>query len=371
MPIHGLTYDERSDGRLPRLGVLRKGAPKPNDRQPGRDLGERLRFAGIDEDVQADWVETFGAATVDEVDIVLPYDRVDDCWEAWREAYVAGGLKVRCDGQNHVLWQRPDGTYSTDPVPCPGESCDAKPVGRLEVMVPRLARLGTITVTTTSKHDLIALDGSLRALAIRFGSLRGMPLRLTRAQRMISKRGEDGRRSRVPTWLLHLEPSPDWVRDMYDRLARTTGPFALEGGARPALEAPEDVDAETGEIIDGAAVTSDQDVDDALGRGWTERIEACRTTHELDAVIAAAGAIEVDRYRQNVLRLAYRRTAALVAGALDRIDPSKPAAAEKVLSAAAIKLDPLPMDLPEVSAALDKLEDARQRVAGTRGKEAA
>ncbi len=367
MPIYGLTYDDTQDGRLPRLGVLRKGAAKPSERQPGRDLGERLRFVGADDDIQADWREAFSDDLVDQVDIVLPYDRVDDCWEAWRESYVAGGLKVRCDGRNHVLWQRQDGTYSTDPVPCPGESCDAKVVGRLEVMVPRLARLGTITVTTTSKHDVRALDGALRALAIRFGSLSGMPLRLSRVLRPISKRGDDGRRSRVPTWLLHLEPSPEWVRDMYTRIGRAPAAGALTTSSdAPALPSP--VNIVTGEVIDGAVVEHD----DRPVNGWTDRVAACATMAQIEELMAGVGAIEPDAYRANVMRLCYRRTAELVAAALRKVKPENRASAERALATAAVKLDPLPVDMPEVSAALDLLESIRQAVAdGGLAREAA
>lgn len=358
--IHGLTYAVDGDGRLPHLGVLRKGAPKPNDKQPGRDLGERLRFAGADEDIQADWVAMFGSDLVDEVEIILPYASVDECWQAWRESYVAGGLKVRCDGRQHVLWQRDDGTYSTDPQPCPGETCDAKAVGRLEVIVPAFERLGVITVTTTSLNDIRALDGAIRALAVRFvtrGGLAGIPMTLTRIMRPISTPGSGGRRKRVPAWLLHLEPSTEWVRHMYALSTRTPGGALTDRSGSAALPAP--VDTATGEVIDGEVVG------EVVDSGWTERIAACITVKDLSILMATEiEAIKPDAYRQNVRRLAYQRVAALIATAA-------PTMAHTAVKAAGKLLDSIPRDTDGWNTAMDAVIHRGDQLGSGGGERAA
>lgn len=356
--IHGLTYEVGSDGSLPRLGTLRKGSPKPNEKQPGRDLGERLRFVGADDDIQADWVAMFGGDTIEEVDVILPYATVDECWQAWRESYTAGGLKVRCDGRQHVLWQRPDGTYSTDPVPCPGASCDCKPVGRLEVIVPQFERLGVITVTTTSLNDIRAIDGAIRSMAVRFsarGGLAGIPMTLSRIMRKISTPGDGGKRKRVPCWLLHLEPTVEWIRHMYAIATRTPGgmlPGGGPGGGGAALPAPHDHGS--GEVIDGVVVEGGAS---GYTNGWTDRINGCESVKTLSGWMTTdIAALQPDAYRENVLQLAYRRITYLIrAGA-----PVMTANGAKV---AAGILDSLPQETDGWNAAMDAVIHRQNEIA--------
>ena len=382
--IYGLTYDT-DEGKLTSLGVLRKGDKKPNDRQPGPDLGERLRFAGVDPDVEKDWIDVFGTVLVDELDILLPYGDIDGNWQAWRECYVAGGLKYRCDGKNHVLWQDAEGNYHTDPQPCPGApACEAKPVGRLELIVPRFGRLGTITLTTTSIHDIRNLDGALRATALRIGGLAMLPLRLTRVKRMIStpetskQNGQEvrtGRRLRRAKWLLHLEPSPEWVRHMLASQSRTPGQLA--GGTDVlALQPPaDDLDGDddaTDVVAVEVPVAIDTSQAPALEQAptngidaerWTPRIEGCTTVQALEALLGEIEAIDQPNHRDHVRKLAYRRIVAIVAAVLDKLDWRNPDAVEKKLAAAVTKLDPLPGDTPGLNLALDLVEVARQRLA--------
>ena len=138
MGIHGLTGEL---ARYPRLGKLRKGDKKPEaGNRPGRDLGEMLRFASDDPDLEREWAESFGGLNIDELTVLLPYPTVPECWQAWREEYGASALKVRCDGKNHVLWLDPTtGDYSDTPKPCPGESCQAKECGNLLQLVQHTA----------------------------------------------------------------------------------------------------------------------------------------------------------------------------------------------------------------------------------------
>lgn len=362
--IHGLTYEVGSDGSLPRLGILRKGGPKIVKKRAdgseyevvGRDLGERLRFAGADDDIQADWIAMFESDMVEELDVILPYATVDECWQAWRESYTAGGLKIRCDGRNHVLWQRDDGTYSTDPTPCPGASCDCKPVGRLEVIVPAFERLGVITVTTTSLNDIRAIDGAIRSMAVRFaakGGLAGIPMTLSRIMRKISTPGEDGKRKRVPCWLLHLEPTIEWVRHMYAIATRTPGgmlPGSGPGGGGAALPAP--VDPGTGEVIEGVVVEHAA----AGANGWTDRVNGCQSVKQLaDWMITDIAAIQPDAYRANVQQLAYKRITELIAHAA----PTMSNAAAKTASGI---LGSIPMETDGWNAATDAVLHRRMEL---------
>lgn len=387
MPIKTLTS---GSARWPRIGVLRKGGPKPNDKQPGPDLGENFRFTGNDAGVDADWAAVFGTddkgqLLVDGLSIRLPYPTVDANWQAWREHWVAGGLVYRCDGEQHVLWRDQAGQVVTDnPQPCPGRTCLAKPVGRLEVLVSDLRRMGTVTVQTTSKHDIMNLDGCLRALALAFGDVSRLPLRLSRVSRQISTPAGNGQRARREKWLLHLEADPQWVRYMLDAQGQAPA-HLLQKVEVLSLPAPDDddpnaadVDVETGEIIDAVAMGArDLDVADP-GSGddiepatapapdpdhWTPAIMGCKTCRDVQALLPRLAEIEPLQRRENTVRLAYARIVQLASAALDNLDWTKPAAVERRLAEAAIKLDPLPPDTPGWNLAMDKLIAARDRLA--------
>lgn len=389
MPIHGLTSGEARWGRI---GILRKGAPKPSDRQPGADLGESLRFVGNDETVNEAWTEAFGPPEkgqllVDTLSVRLPYPTVDRNWQAWREHWVAGGLKYRCDGLLHVLWLDRDGAYRHDAQPCPGASCEAKPVGRLELIIPDLRRMGTVTLLTTSRHDIMALDGCLRALALAFGDLSLVPLQLTRVKRMISTPASGGKRARREKWLLHLEADPAWVGYMLD--ARGEVPAHLlpriEVAALPAPSnghedadgGDEDPDAEGGaESAVAAAGAHDLTVPDPTGHGdlqplqggpkapsteptgepevngWRTRLDACKAVLDVERLLVGEIAtVEPAACRENVRRVAYRRIVALVGAAVARTDGQAPAKVAEVLAVADQKLATVPADTPGVGEA--------------------
>ncbi|HUV66385.1 MAG TPA: hypothetical protein VMW24_21025 [Sedimentisphaerales bacterium] len=223
MPIKSLTNRAPS---FPEIGQLRKGAEKPQ-KGIGRDL-DHFRFTSDIPEVAAKFAAAYnGDPRL--VNVFLPFQYVDENWEAWQEHWVAGGLKHRCDGEYVVRMQKDDGTY-TDPepgtVPCPG-NCD--PVGRLKVIVPELKRLAYVTVLTGSKNDIANLDSQLRALEGLRGNLQGIPLQLRRGKKSISTPMPNGKRGRRDSWLLSIEAAPSWVEL---QLA------AQEAAAIPQLTAP-------------------------------------------------------------------------------------------------------------------------------------
>ena len=238
MPIKGLTNQAP---QFPLIGELRKGAPKPeNGNRPGKDL-TFFRFTSDLPDV----VEAFEAAYDGEprlINVFLPFQYVDENWEAWQEEWVAGGLKHRCDGEYVVRMLNDDGTY-TDPAPetvkCPG---GCKPSGRLKVIIRELGRLAYVLVLTTSKWDIHNLDGQLRALYEIKRDLRGIPLQLRRRpERKSMPQGK--KRVRREMWLLSIEAAPTYVQL---QLA------AQEAAALPQLPETTDtivVDVATGEIV--------------------------------------------------------------------------------------------------------------------------
>lgn len=227
MPIVGLT--DRNAG-FPQIGVLRKGAPKA-ERGPGRDL-EHFRFDADDEDASMAFKAIYG----DEpraVRVYVPYATTDENFEAWREDWVASSLRHRCDGQTCVRWLTGNGSYSTEPMPCPG---GCKQVGRLKVIIPELRRMAFVTVLTTSIHDIMEIHANLAALESARGDLRGIPLILRRVPREISTPNGDGKRVRRQKWLINIEAQPDWVELQLAAAAEAARPILA--AASPALALP-------------------------------------------------------------------------------------------------------------------------------------
>lgn len=374
--IKGLTD---GSARWPRLGVLRKGAPKPEKgNAPGRDLGRMLRFEGMDDEVTADWVAQFDGTEVETLLVRLPYPDVGACWSNYMEEWVAGGLVHRCDGEICVLWRDEAGEYQHTPKPCPG---NCKPVGRLDLIVPDFRRMGTVTLLTTSINDLMAIDGCIRSLAIAFGDLSRVPLVLRRHARQISTPGSNGKRQRREAWLLSLEAAPEWVRFMLDAQGRP--PLELTAPDHLALPSPNgdatdddliDVDEDTGEISAATDVDVPAPMDDTGAEsgpetpeptGWTERIAACETLRDLKALsgeINDAANFDNEFHQQNARRRWYARI-------VEVIQANVMVATPPTLDVYRKALDGVPDDTPGKSAAVDQVEDASLHLASmpTRG----
>ncbi len=248
MPIKRLVQ-QREAAALPRLGVLRKGGEKrTNDRGReifGKDL-DYFRFDTEDDTAYAAFVRIFGEQPR-LVRVVLPYPTMEQNFQVWQEAYTAGALQHRCDGETCVRWLDPrSGRYSDVPVPCPG---GCKEVGRLTVMVPDLQRMAHVTVLTHSINDIVELQKNILAIEEWRGDVRGIVWALSRKPVEIST-PRDGKRVRVTKWLLFMEPVAEYAASLLQATTRA----ALTGGARAALPDGRQVNTGTGEVFDVDAV---------------------------------------------------------------------------------------------------------------------
>lgn len=237
MPIKGLTDRQAS---FPQIGVLRKGEEKTGNK-PGADL-KHFRF-DADEATTKTFEEAYGKEPR-AIRVFVPFATTDENFEAWKEEWVAGGLKHRCDGETCSLWLTPQGTYSTEPKKCPG---GCKQAGRLKVVIPELKRLAYVTVLTTSKHDIMEIHANLSALEAARGSLVGIPLILRRVPREISTPTDDGKRVRREKWLINIEAQPQWVE--MQLIAQEQQAIPVIGAAPAPLALPEYFEDE-GETID-------------------------------------------------------------------------------------------------------------------------
>lgn len=256
MAIIGLT---NRGAAFPRVGILRKGAAKPNERQPGADLKDHFRFESDDPAVMRAFTAAYGDKPND-IRVMFYYPTTAENFEAWQEHHSAGALKHRCDGQTCVLTLLANGTYAHEPVPCPSlelkrqnPAIDKKhlcrPVGRLKVIIPELARMAYVLVPTTSINDIMELQANLEAAEAMRGDLRGIPFILSRRPRKVSTPSENGQRARREKWLLSVEPEPQWVQLQLASMQR----LALPDTSVRALPSPVGasyVDSETGELFE-------------------------------------------------------------------------------------------------------------------------
>jgi hypothetical protein len=233
MPIKGLTDRAMS---FPEIGRIRKGAPKePN--KPGVDLNY---FRVIFDEEEVDAAQLFNHVYGDEpseLNIRLPFNKADDVWDAWMEAYLAGGQVHRCNGDEvwfhidpltgekkvlegkavtsdaDVFCQCRDGQPVAQYKNVKGKLTDlfSAPVGRLKVIIPELRRFAFLTLTTTSQHDIANITAQLAGLQGIHGKIAWIPLKLRRRPKSISVPMQGGKRQRMEKWLVSVEADPDWV----------------------------------------------------------------------------------------------------------------------------------------------------------------
>lgn len=257
MAIIGLT--DRG-AQLPRLGILRKGAPKPNEKQPGRDLGDHFRFECDDPHASADFTQAYGDKP-NHIRVMFYYPTAAENFETWQEHHSAGALKHRCDGQTCVLSLLPNGTYSHEHVACPSialkqqnPNVDKKhlcrPIGRLKVIIPELQRMAYVLIPTTSINDILELQSNLEAAQALRGDLRGIPFILSRRPRKVSTPTQGGGRARREKWLLSVEPEPAWVRLQLASMQHAALPNGADMLALPEHAGAAYVDPTTGEVFE-------------------------------------------------------------------------------------------------------------------------
>jgi hypothetical protein len=262
MPIKGLT--DRGVA-FPQIGNIRKGAKK-EPTKPGADLSY-FRVEFDEREMKA--IAKFKALYPDEkptaMTILLPFDQIDRVWNPWREAYVAGALLHRCDGEfvNYAINPQTGEVIVKNgldlngkPVKCaiqndPDKRKRCKPTGRLHVIVPELERLAYLVVHTTSIHDIGNISDQLAAIQeMNGGHIVGIPLIMRRRPVEISTpSGENGKRARRLKSLISIEADPEWVARKIGSLKLAAMPqlIAAPIDAGPSLESLSDYEVEPDE----------------------------------------------------------------------------------------------------------------------------
>lgn len=221
MPIKGLTDRESLAPRFPRLGKLKKGAPKTGQGFP-KDL-DYFRFATEQPEVMAAFVGAYGD-TPTRLGIYLPYTKAEENFDTWMEEWSAGGLVHRCDGETMTVYQKGK-SYDYDPKPCPyangkqertKKNPGCKIVGRLSVVLPDLITagfVGYVVLETHSNHDVRNIMAALMEVERhRPQGLQGIPFTIRRQFEKISTPDGNGGRARRKKSLIQIVPDPVWIQ---------------------------------------------------------------------------------------------------------------------------------------------------------------
>lgn len=262
MPIKGLSDRGLS---FPIVGHIRKGGPKTGEGESTR-IGKDLEFFRVEFDEgESELVEKFRRIYGEQprsLRVVLPFNEIDRFFDCWQEAYLAGAMIHRCDGERvqwardpetgEILvkdWKGPGGQevlcsggpvafYTTGQGKKKSVKCDR--VGRLKVILPELGRLACLVVHTGSALDVVNLNGQLEWYKwLANGKLTGLTFQLKRKPSMVSTPTPEGKRVRRKKWLLHLEADPEWVSEMLKNLKTSVLPGLAEI-TPPEIEIVED-----------------------------------------------------------------------------------------------------------------------------------
>jgi hypothetical protein len=279
MPIKGLTDRGLS---FPEIGQIRKGTKEERKREDGSsyeipvDLKYfRVKFDQKEVESEQRFRQIYGMEP-QEINIILPFNEIEKCWEAWLEGYTKGRLVARSDGEKFI-WLVDTDTGAVKvrngqpyleyqegkPVgkDFEGKPVYCKPVGRLTIIVPELERAAYMTLSTTSIHDIANISSQLEAFKrINHGVIKGIPLVLRRRPKKISipNPKKKGQKIRMEKWLLSIEADPAWVRAKLMEVKTLALPGEefekLASGALPAngeeLEMGEIPEYLAGEIVE-------------------------------------------------------------------------------------------------------------------------
>lgn len=299
----------KDSAAFPDIGQLRKGLPKNEQGHVGKDLKTRFRilfFAGDEnkasrerfQQVHKDEIEILpnGDMLIERLTIFLPFPDPFECFDSSYEAYTAGRMVARADGEKFLRWvdtatgevkvNNGEPFTEFEPGQIVGsyqnkngkkEVIRAKAVGRLRVVLPELARLAYVTLHTTSIYDVVRITEQLKAihwisqfLPGRHG-VAGIPIVLSRRMTKVTWTQADGSARRVEHGLINLEIDQGWVERMFASLADTALPAGVQAALLPAgdetaIEIPagdlhqaeEPEGGEESEIVDAEASDPEQ-----------------------------------------------------------------------------------------------------------------
>lgn len=251
------SHEQQLELRLPRIGVIRKGAPKPQ-KGPGKDL-DHFRLDRADPTVVAAWNEVLGREPK-AISGILPYadpaDNLsiwDELWQGKRLLWRGDGerLHVQLNGNNYVRYAPGEGPAQPA---APGESVAKLKVARishLRILLPQLRIAGIFEIMSSSTIDADELWSNLMWIRSTVPTLQGAPVTVFRAGRQFNVPQADGNTMLVTKHMLHMMLDGRYLDALLPspaappQLAAVQPAPALQSGEMSADDAPEDAEWES------------------------------------------------------------------------------------------------------------------------------
>lgn len=196
MPIRDLQEGYKFGDGLPRLAIIRKGAPKIKEDRPGADLDGYFRivmqppyerYASIAEQLFGEKPDKF-----DQVRFFAP--AMNDVFSYWMTESSNTKLLHQCDGEMETRWFDPEtGKNMRGARVCSGLAgqCACKPSAELRCYLPALNHEiglpGFVSFVTTSWNDVRSLMACLMDIAaMGYSDLRAVEFTIGRAKKPIN-----------------------------------------------------------------------------------------------------------------------------------------------------------------------------------------
>ena len=245
-------HEQQMELRLPRIGIIRKGAPKP-ERGPGRDL-DYFRLDRADPAVMEAWAEVMGKEPK-AISGILPYPDPAANLEIWDELWKGKRLLWRGDGERlHIQLQ---GNGYVRYAPGEGPAQPAQPgamvdklkvarISRLRLLLPQLRIAGIFEIMSSSVIDADELWLNIMWISQNVRTLQAAPVTVFRAERQFNVAQASGDTMIVKKHMLHM---------MLDgRYLDALLPSPAVGALAPVASAPA--------LVSGAAEDEAPDIDD-------------------------------------------------------------------------------------------------------------
>ena len=244
MAIIGLTgrKDYQPNRAIPRLGKLRKGAPKPEKgNRPGSDLDYfRVTFDPQYSYLQDTFVDLYGNEPT-QFNVKFVGKTVEDVFPTGYEARNATTLLHLCDGeQQQQHWNDKTKQYDRTPIACAKGNdpnnfvCGCKQIGRLNITLPDLTDatgvMGKFVIETHSIFDIMKLFNQLMFLEDMFGQLMWLPAIVGRAKNEKSYTMQDGKKKKKDYSLMYIKYYVPMLKEYMQPQLPETGQLMLDNG---------------------------------------------------------------------------------------------------------------------------------------------
>lgn len=219
MPIYGISDFKR----LPRLGKIKLG--KKQKTQKGTEYPIQTKYFVCPENIQ----EIYGPEP-QELDIMFPLNDTEIVFPQYLKQYGKTGLKCKGDGKTAMAMI---GGILKEKTCTPGasECAGCKPIGVLNVILPKVPGFGVWQVWTSSWNSIVNLNSSIDMIkAMTGGKIAFIPLKLKLQEHNATVMKDDGSQFQKVVYVMTINTDTT-MGNFYDQ-------YSLEANHIRSLENP-------------------------------------------------------------------------------------------------------------------------------------